>query len=273
MILGHQKQRFFLNKIAKSGKIPHSFLFSGQEGLGKKQVAIEFFSLIFKENLILHPDFVLIEPLKNGQIQIDQIRELSWKLSLKPIKANLKGAIIDNAHLMTQEAQNCLLKTLEEPKGNSLLILITHLPSLLFPTIVSRCQVIKFSPVKKEEIKNYLENQKLNRNDIEEILEMCQGRPAKAIEMISKKDFQFYKKTIKNLTTLSSLNLAGRFQYAKELSKRGDIKKILEIWLNYYRKNVFKNKKILQQIEKIFFLISTTNINQRLALELLFLEI
>ena len=298
VIIGHQKQLNYLKRMAESGKIPHALLFSGEAQLGKKTIALEFISWLFGGNPLLHPDFILIEP-QAKQIQIGQIRDLAFRLSLKPIKAPLKATIIDESHSMTPEAQNCFLKTLEEPKGNTLLILITQLPHFLLPTIVSRCQSIKFYPVKNDEIERYLKNQEglsdreVEENEfssspfavareIEEILKISQGRPGRAVELASSKEkFEFYKKRMKELANLFNSNLSSRFQYAKEISTKENLQEILEIWLNYFRNIFIKNcsttslehlENILQQIQRTIYLISTTNVNPRLALEILMMN-
>ena len=282
VIIGHQKQLNYLKRMAESGKIPHALLFSGEAQLGKKTIALEFISWLFGGNPLLHPDFILIEP-QAKQIQIGQIRDLAFRLSLKPIKAPLKATIIDESHSMTPEAQNCFLKTLEEPKGNTLLILITQLPHFLLPTIVSRCQSIKFYPVKNDEIERYLKNQEgLSDREVEEILKISQGRPGRAVELASSKEkFEFYKKRMKELANLFNSNLSSRFQYAKEISTKENLQEILEIWLNYFRNIFIKNcsttslehlENILQQIQRTIYLISTTNVNPRLALEILMMN-
>src|SRR4030042_3169271 len=168
MLIGHQKQWQYLKKLAESDKLAHAYLFCGQEKLGKKTIAVEFVKWLFKDDVIKrqHPDFIFIEPVKK-EIQISQIRECIWRLSLKPSVAPFKIAIIDEAHCLNQEAQSSLLKTLEEPKGQTILFLITEYPEGLFSTIVSRCQTLKFYPVKKEEIENYLRSQKISENLIE----------------------------------------------------------------------------------------------------------
>jgi len=282
MIVGHQKQWQFLKKIAKSGKIPHALLFSGEEKLGKKKIALEFVSLIFGQDLKNHPDFISITP-EAKKIQINQIRELSWRLSLKPIKAVFKAAIIDDAHLMTAEAQNCFLKTLEEPKGETLLILITEYPNFLLPTILSRCERIKFFPVKKEEIANYLKTKGISKEKIEEISEISDGRPGLAIEFLENPEKLKGRETIiKDLIRISKSPLSARFQYAKELSKDQNLTEVLNIWLSFFRKdlisqrsqiNLRKIENILKTIQRTFFLISTTNVNPRLALEILMMEL
>jgi len=283
MIIGHQKQWQFLKKSVKLGKISHAYLFSGQEHLGKKRIALEFVKLINGENFGLgHPDLILIEPKGGAPIQIAQIRELIQKLSFKPYSALFKVVLIDQAHLMTKDSQNSFLKTLEEPKGRTLLILITQAPERLLATISSRCEIIKFSPVKEDEIKSYLK-EKLSDKDWEEASKFCLGRPGEAIDFVSDhQKLENRKKIIKELIKISNSELASRFQYAKELSRESNLREILDIWLSYFRNVLLEKnsqysfprlKNILNQIQNTNFLISTTNINSRLALEILMLEL
>ncbi len=246
MIL-HQKQWQFLIKSAKLGKLPHALLFYGQERIGKKALAIEFAKFFIGQDIEkgIHPDFILVEPT-GKEIQISQIREIINKFSFKPYLADFKLAVIDNAHLMTSEAQNCFLKFLEEPKDKTFLILISAYPLLLLPTILSRVQKIRFYQTKEFKIEE----------------------PEKLIS-ISKSD------------------LAARFQYAKDISKE-NLEEILDTWLRYFRKvflacvvnqqknsqySLSKLKDIIRQIQTTKHLISTTNTNPRLALELLLMEL
>jgi len=284
MIIGHQKQWRFLKKSLEMDKLSHVYLFCGQEKLGKKTFALEFLKLINSQRSLGngHPDLVLIEP-EGSTIQIAQIRELSRRMSLKPHSTTFKTAIIDRAHCLNQEAQNCFLKILEEPKGRTLLILITEMPELLFPTILSRVQKIKFFPVKKNEIKGHLKKQGVKDTEAEEISELSLGKPGLAMDFISDPEIlKKQKKTIKELIAISKADLSFRFQYAKDLSADGNIKETLDIWLRYFREalisgisrnqKVCKFKNIIEQIEKTNFLISTTNVNSKLALEALMLE-
>lgn len=288
MIIGHQKQWQFLKRSAQLGKISHAYLFSGQEKLGKKALAIEFIKLLFQEDIEKspHPDFILVSPL-GKEIQVSQIRDLNWRISLSPSLSTFKAAIIDQAHLMNTESQNCLLKTLEEPKGKAVLILITEYPEFLFPTILSRCQMIKFYPVKKAEIENYLKEQGMEDEKVKMISQISQGKPGVAIDFLKEpQKLKEREKLIKEISELTKADLNSRFQYAKKIAKSAQLKEILNLWLSYFRENLIqkcssptdehlipKLINIVKQIQTTNFLISTTNVNPRLALEILMLEL
>ena len=288
MIIGHQKQWRNLQSMAGSNKIPHAMLFCGEEHLGKKTTAFEFLKLFFGENILKHPDFVFIEPIEN-EIHISQIRDLNWKLSLKPFSGSCKAAVIDRAHLMNQEAQSCFLKTLEEPKGNTVIILVSEYPGLILPTIRSRVQKIKFFPVAKMEMENYLKTKKIQENEAKLLSNIAMGRPGMAIDfLLDPQKLADFKTKIKEFSAVLNSDLSKRFLYAKNLSQEDDQKEILNIWLNYFRNillskldlqkkwvvlkkeyTFYQLKSILKNIQTAIFLVSTTNINQRLALEIL----
>ncbi|MDP2664267.1 MAG: hypothetical protein Q8P08_02420 [bacterium] len=306
MIIGHQKQWKMLKKITEAGEFSHAFLFSGQDKIGKKKVALEWLSLVFGEDLRKgHPDLILIEPegeesklssspfIKNRgkkEIKIGQIRDLIRKLSLKPYSSPIKAALIDESHLMNQEAQTSLLKTLEEPRGRTLLILVSDSPEYLLPTITSRVQTVKFYPVRKEEIRDFVQKEKVPQEEIEEIVEVSSGKPGKVIDMLadSKKLSEFNRK-IKEISKISDSSLATRFQYAKDLSEDPkEIKETLDVWLSYFRKilllkikdkeksdkySLVSLKNIINFIQETWLVISKTNVSARLALERLMLEL
>jgi DNA polymerase-3 subunit delta' len=299
--IGHQKQREFLKKTIKKGTFSHAYLFSGREKLGKKRIALETISLLLgtkeeKQN----PDLMIIEP-SEGEIKINQIRDLISWLSLKPYSGQFKGAIIDSSQSMNQEAQTALLKTLEEPKGKTILILISDNSEHLLPAILSRVQTIKFYPVNNEEIKKYLKNQDVSEKKTEEIVKISLGRPGAAVEhVLDPKKLDFFEEKLKELNKISKSELSFRFQCAKNLSENfQEIKETLDIWTIYFRnvlmEKVFssnekdlksqnfspgtsaagikKTKKILNLIQSTRFLLLTTNASAKLALETLMLEL
>lgn len=303
MIIGHQKQWDFLKRQAQLSRVPHAFLFSGEEKLGKKTMAFEFLKLLnCQEPDFLkkpcgtcvsckamekgtHPDFFFVKPEKET-IGISQIRELTRSLSLRPY-FQWKGAILDKAHSMTREAQNCLLKTLEEPKGKTCQVLISEHPSLLAETIVSRTQEIRFFPVKKEKILDYLMSEGIQEAQALKMTEISFGKPGLAKEfLLQPEKMEEWEMRIEEFLLLSRRDLAFRFQYAKSLSSRPeDLKEVFNIWLSYLRSTIIsqvnkessdkalKTKRILEEIAGVRPLILDTNINTRLALENLFLKI
>jgi len=305
MLIGHQKQWQYLKKLAELDKLAHAYLFCGQEKLGKKTIAVEFAKWLFKEDVIKrqHPDFIFIEPEKK-EIQISQIRECIWRLGLKPSVAPFKIAIIDEAHCLNQEAQNSLLKTLEEPRGKTLIFLVTEYPERLFPTIISRCQILKFYSVPKEEIERYLvdelrssppfaaarvRKQNILESEIKQIVEISEGQPGRALDFMSDpQKLKTQKTVISELISMSNSDLAFRFQYAKNLTGEfQNLKDTLDIWLRHFRKvlissvngvsqrgySLNKLRDIIKLIQETNFLISTTNVNPRLALEILMMEL
>ena len=295
MIVGHQKIWQFLTKAAELQKLSHAYLFSGQEKLGKKTLAREFVKWLFQDdnsNLSAHPDFIFVEPLQK-EIKIAQIRDLIWRLQLSPLNSSFKTAIIDQAHCLNQEAQSALLKTLEEPKGNTLLILVSEYPETLFSTILSRLQRIKFHPVKRKEVEDYLKRKELPANKIKEILDISQGKVGLAVDLaLQPQKLKEREEKIKELRKIIVSPLAFRFQYIKDLTvNQSNLKELLENWLVFFRKELLsrllgpsqnsflgqeyskkKLQNILWQIQNLIFLLQNTNINTRLALEKLVME-
>jgi len=242
-----------------------------------------------------YPDLILIEP-EGKDIQISQIRELSRKLSLKPYFSSFKVAIINDASSMNSQAQHSFLKTLEEPKGKTVLILVAESLNLFFPTIASRCEMIKFYPVTKGEIKDFLKTQELSAEEIEDIIKLSAGRPGEAVDLATDKSkLEKHRQAIEELKDILNSNLGSRFRYVKDLDKEKeeegaiDAKGILNVWLGFFRdmllfeleypekKNSFgysvpKIEDIIKKTQEIIFLTSSTNANKKLALETLMLE-
>ena len=175
-----------LENILNKKVFSNGYIFYGSEGVGKKDMAIEFAYKIFKQNSSKlnikeqiiennHPDFLLIEPShvikgnlitrsedKNTKdyketIRIDQIRKIKTFFGQKSIESGKKIVVIIDAHLLNEAASNCLLKTLEEPT-NGIFILITPRLNLLLETIISRCQIIRFKNFSYEQLDKLIQN-------------------------------------------------------------------------------------------------------------------
>ncbi len=158
-IRGHQPQLALLDTAITGKRLAHAYIFTGPSQVGKRTVARKLGQILVCEvnsgcgecvqckTFQAGSNADLIELSGDNGLKIEVVRDLSYKLSLKPYAAPFKIAIIDNAHNMTVEASNALLKSLEEPKPNTIIVLITDNASKLLPTIISRAQKISFGPL------------------------------------------------------------------------------------------------------------------------------
>ena len=253
-ILGNEKNKQILQKSMQNNTISHSYMFVGIQGIGKKIIAKEFAKNIlclnqdnsknctckscieFETNN--NPDFSIIEPDGNS-IKIEQIRELQKRIQEKPIISNNKVYIIDDADMMTQEAQNCLLKTLEEPPEYATIILIGSNENLFLTTIKSRCMILHFEPISNENIKKYLQNELGISNIDDEMLDIFQGSIGKAIDLKDKKEE--YEKIIAFVENLDKKDIIDLYKLAEPIYKSKE--EIFEI-LDYI--NILLLKKARQ---------------------------
>ena len=299
MIIGNKKKIDILRQIIKSNNIPHAMIFSGPEMIGKKKIAIEFIKNIFCEELCgecyfcksieYNPDINIISPVE-GNIEIEEIRKAKERLSLKPYHNKIKALIIDDSHLMKSDAQNAFLKMLEETKGDTLIIFITPFREMLLKTIRSRAQEIKFSLVGNEEIEKYLISLGASSKKAKEISLISSGQIGKAINFFEDKSkMDFFNKSIEDIIFLSRSNISQRFQYAEKL-KDDKIKiiEILDIWERFLRREILlkifnykssvnyslqKTKELIDELEKIKYIIESSNINKRIAFESLLIKL
>ena len=168
-LIGNSKIKEYLTNVALNNQNLHSYIFAGPEGIGKKLFAMNFAKMLLclsdnkpcnncKSCISFdggnHTDFMLINAEDGKSIKIEQIRVMQEKIVEKPILSARKVYIINDAELMTKEAQNCLLKTLEEPPEYVIIILIVSNESKLLNTVKSRCVKIEFSKLSNEEINN-----------------------------------------------------------------------------------------------------------------------
>lgn len=265
-IVGNDSIKEILEKSVKIEKTSHSYLFVGTEGIGKKLIAQEFAKMIMcldenkycnkcksciEFNSNNNPDYTFIEPDGNN-IKIEQIRQMQSKVAEKPIISTKKVYIIDNVEQMTIEAQNCLLKTLEEPPEYVTIILICKNESSLLNTIKSRCTIIYFEKIENEDIKKYLK-QNYKVDEIKDnLLNIFQGSIGKAISLKDKLDayekIEYMLKNINNKDIIEILELSEILYKSKE-----DIEEILEyinvILLNLSKENI-KYIKCIDIIEE-----------------------
>lgn len=230
-ILGNVAVKKSLCDLLNTGNISHSYLFVGKSGIGKKMFAKEFAKNIMclgdskcesciKFETKSNPDFQVISP-DGRSIKIEQIRNMQSKIFEKPIISNKKVYIIDDSECMSEESQNCLLKTLEEPPEYAIIILISSNENRMLQTIKSRCIIIKFDELSNEEI-----SKALNTED-NEIVKLCGGSLEKASKIQEKRDVYNRLKGLVNI--LEQGNMTEVFNNAEILySSKEDIMDLLD---------------------------------------------
>lgn len=233
-ILGNDNIKELLTNAVKNNKASHSYMFVGTEGIGKRLIAKEFAKMILctYENKYCskckscmefdsdnNPDFRIIEPDGNS-LKIEQIREFQNKVAEKPIISNRKVYIINDSDKMTAEAQNCLLKTLEEPPEYVTIILIGSNESAFLDTIKSRCMILRFNKISDENIVKFLEENYQTKVNSQIMLDAFQGSIGKAIQLQDKQDeYEQIENIIVNLESrdkIDTLNKAEVIYKAKE---------------------------------------------------------
>ncbi len=179
-LVGNEPVKKRLLRLIEQNRVPHLLLFSGPEGIGKKQFAL-WFSRQYVAHLAVkplsdaYPDIFCIVPEgKSGMHSIQSIRRAQEEIALAPFEAPAKVLIIDDAERMLPPSANALLKTLEEPPSHALIILVSSAKNRLLPTILSRCQEVRFAPCSREEIVSVLRNH-LPEQDLLHIADSARG--------------------------------------------------------------------------------------------------
>lgn len=328
MIIGHKKQIKYLNNILKDkDSVPHAFLFLGADKIGKKKVALEFIRSIQCESSEkigelcdecaacnqqdrASADFLLVEPDKDNdgnikEIGIGKIRTLKEFIGGHPVASRFKVAVVDMADLMTHEAQNALLKVLEEPKGDKVIFLINSNVDSVLETILSRVYLIRFNLVSKDEISEVLNGMpKKNIKDVERMIRMGNFRPGVIYDFLDDPKMQAeYDDIINGFMKFAGSDLNDRFKYIEKISqsKNFNLVKMMDIWAIILRQALFQKAQVydlmdngelendladfikkremkdiaesLRLAQEIGFLGSSTNVNQRLAFEVFALNL
>lgn len=170
-VVGHDRVRALLARSIRAGRLPPALLLAGPEGVGKRTLALaaaralvcqarsgdacEECPACSRAARGLHPDVMLVEP-ETATIKIEQVREMAREVLALPFEGRARAFVMDEAHVMTEQAQNALLKSLEEPPATSHVFLVTASPQALLPTIRSRCQTLRLGPLPPTLLEAYL---------------------------------------------------------------------------------------------------------------------
>ena len=278
-ILDQKRPIRILTTFLQKGTIPHALLFTGIEGVGKEKAAIEFAKacnctgnvaelIPYREqpretnrhNATIrpmtnspcgvcrscrkiqadnHPDIIRVKPT-GPFIKIDQIRTLCQTLTMRPYEAKTRVVIISDARSMNPAASNALLKVLEEPPVRTNLILVTDQPSDLLPTIVSRCQHIRFKPISQKIIESELVDQYgTDPTDAQIIAAMAGGSMSRALHMYSTNWMKHRNWLINELDTLSTGPVNRILAVGEQLAKnKNTLPAALEVVNSWLRDQV-----------------------------------
>lgn len=252
-LIGNKENKELFKRLIKNERVPHSLLLTGKYGIGKKQFALEIARSFVCQNLqdsfacnkcpackraskfnfpksddrdaykkvifSEHPDIGMVIPYRKS-ILVDAIRKLDNAAFFLPYEGNARIFLIDDADKMNDSATNALLKTLEEPAETTYIFLITSRPSSLLPTILSRCQTIRFAPIETAEVENYLlQTKKYLPEDAKLLAKITNGSIADALSINMENYFVQRTKMLDVLRSLSNQrNFSILLKTSEELS-------------------------------------------------------
>lgn len=286
-VVGHRRPVQLLRAMIRRGRIPHALLFVGPEGIGKRTVALSFLQALncaispgegcdrcpscVKLSRLSHPDLILVSS-EGAAVKVDQVREVIRELTMRPLEAQWRGVIVDGAEQMTLEAANAFLKTLEEPPPRTVLILLAQKAEELPPTVLSRCQLLRFSPLRDEEVREVLRRQGM---DDPMVAAFAEGSPGRALRM-EIDTLRAFRKEVEEFLTAGdvflALKLAERFSHDREGAKQ-----LLAVLLSFLKEKLWVKVDeglldLLWEIQRVRRSLDD-NANVRLCLERSFLEV
>lgn len=240
------------SRLLKSGRMAHAYLFAGPQGIGKSETALSVAKLLNCEQVSAgyqtkaceqcsaclrissgnYPDIYVLDCGDAESIKIAQIRELIVRLQMRAFEAAIKICIIKDIENMTPESSNALLKTLEEPSKDTLMILTTSVPEENLLTVVSRCHLIKFFsssvPVVRQQL---MDQMSLDTTVAQCLAQFSQGSMSKAKDLNEHNFFQYKNEVIDNLILQESSDL-----YLKKiLSDKSQLQVTLTVLLSWFR--------------------------------------
>jgi len=252
-IEGHEKPISILKRALANKTLAHAYLFSGEEGIGKKMAALALAAAVNcgkagpeggcgvcpscrKIASLGHPDVHLLVP-DGEEIKIDQVRQTQADLSLKPFEGEKKTLIIDGAESMNAASSNAFLKTLEEPPGDALIILVTAMPQSLLPTIRSRCQEIRFHPLPRRTLAQALmRRRELSEGDAWFLAALAQGSMGRGLSMDVDQEKAARDEVMALWSGLGSMGPGEILAQAEALSKDRDrLERLLDIGVEWLR--------------------------------------
>lgn len=266
IITGHNLNKEYFEKAWRANRFPQSLLFSGSKSIGKFSLSINLASQIFiNQNIsfsshlpqqreterivmFMHPSLLVIGNDESKEITVDEVREINRFLSLTSAETKYRMVIIDNAENMNLNAQNSLLKILEEPPQNSILILISHSPDRLLLTIRSRVIESKFLIPSPEEIKLIIQEKNINLDYLIRI----GFTPGIIKQWVDLSLFNLYKVLLQYVSSIQTSSSLQIYKSLDEIQKKQKIefKHVLE-GINFLNRRILESKLNLDLVSLI----------------------
>jgi DNA polymerase-3 subunit delta' len=275
-VIGHQEEIKFLQNVLRSHRIAHAYLFYGPEGVGKEFCALQFATALLcekpKESEACgkcpscirvkhqtHPNLIRVEQKETDTfLKIDTIREVRKEIGLKAFEGSRRVYLIPAADQMMPQAANALLKTLEEPSENVILILIaTDLHSIL-PTIISRCQLVRFYRLSRELIKSrLLEKSQIAESDAELYALLAEGSLGRAKHLVEGEFLTARNQVLDIISGFSGAQTIRVFRAAEELLDAeldfAELTDLLTVWFRdilIYQRTGVQSRGLLMNPDK-----------------------
>ena len=270
-IIGHKREIAHLEQAIKAGKVSHAYIFNGDKGSGKKTLA-EAFAMTLQctsEGDVPcgtchscrqaasgnHPDIIYVSHEKPTSIGVEDIRDqLTGDIQIRPYNGKYKIYIINEAEKMTVQAQNAILKTIEEPPEYAVIILLTSNEQSFLDTIRSRCVVLNLKPVSDEQVKQYLMEQiQVPDYQADICVAFAQGNIGKAVRLASSEDFTAIKASAMSLIrNVGKMEISEIIDFVKDIQEyKITIQDYLDILALWYRDMVYY--KATKDIDGIVF--------------------
>lgn len=240
--MNFDKQKKYFKRLIENGTLSHAYIFGGQDYESIKSFAVCVCELLTGRGFENNPNLKLLQPDKKKdiyKIYIEDIRGLKSFMSLKPHSSQYKLAVIDDADTMTIEAANAMLKVLEEPPKQAVIILVTSQPKSLPTTILSRCETVVFPPAKEVETDEMAE-------------------------------------ALAELRKVARQSITERIKYAKKIYERDNYTELVNLWLRSLRLHLVSkptSAPVLKNLLRLSQTISQPQYNHRIALETFFINL
>ncbi|HIT63612.1 MAG TPA: DNA polymerase III subunit delta' [Candidatus Ventrimonas merdavium] len=254
-IIGHEQIKEHFQQAIENHRVSHAYILTGEAGMGRKSLANAFALTLLCEKgksepcmechackQVLsgnHPDLIYVSHEKPGSIGVDDIRtQINDTILVRPYSSYYKIYIVDEAEKMTQQAQNALLKTIEEPPSYAIILLLTTNQEAFLPTILSRCVQLKLKPLKDFVVKSYLtEHLGVPEADADVYAAFARGNLGKAISLASSEEFQLMRQEVMHLLKhLKDADISELLDYIRKLKEDSlDIYECLDFMQLWYR--------------------------------------